>query len=83
MGTRARCERQRISVFYCNHAQFAEEFRDQFTAERLEYMDEIEHTIRNSVDERYIKGQGPSGHSRAAAIRILTSFMWSSGHMLM
>ena len=65
----------------CNYSQFAEEFRDQFTAERLEYMDEIEHTIRNSVDERYRKGQGPSGHSRAAAIHILTSLMSSSGHM--
>ncbi len=59
--------------------QFAEEFRDQFTAERLEctsrlhhlhfryiprrYMDAIEDTIRNSVDERYKKGLGPSGEA--------------------
>jgi hypothetical protein len=44
-----------------NCLQFAEEFRDQFTAERLEYMNEIEDAIRNTVDERYKRGQGPSG----------------------
>ena len=42
-------------------SQFAEAFRDQFTEERLDFMNEIEDGIRNSVDERYKKGQGPSG----------------------
>ena len=48
--------------------QFAEAFRDQFTAERLEYMDEIEDAVRNIVDERYKKGQGPSGTSNNAEL---------------
>ena len=41
--------------------QFAEQFRDQFTSERLEYMDAIEDSVRMCVDERYKSGQGPSG----------------------
>jgi hypothetical protein len=48
-----------FDLFNC--FQFAEEFRDQFTSERLEFMDEIEHNIRNCVDERYKRGQGSSG----------------------
>ena len=52
--------------------QFAEEFRDQFTAERLEYMDEIEDAIRNSVDERYRKGQGPSGVDNGVSFGVAT-----------
>jgi hypothetical protein len=54
--------------------QFAEEFRDQFTAERLEYMNEIEDAIRNIVDERYKKGQGPSGINRFVETSISRGF---------
>jgi hypothetical protein len=56
--------------------QFAEAFRDQFTEERLDFMNEIEDGIRNSVDERYKKGQGPSGKSNSRELcPILTGYV--------
>ena len=71
METRARCVQcvcslgvwaVVIKTLACDSmSQFAEAFRDQFTEERLDFMNEMEDGIRNSVDERYKKGQGPSG----------------------
>ena len=62
--------------------QFAEEFRDQFTSERLDYMNEIEHNIRSSVDDRYKKGQGPSGRMCIDLALVETLFLPSDSTRL-